>query len=141
MNILFFLMPKHEVIYVTENDDIHTALDTLKNSGYTAIPILSTEGGYIGTITEGDFLWFLRENKNYDVEALGSMSIMDIPRRTKAKPVTVKSSMEDLTLRAMDQNFMAVIDDAKHFIGIITRRSLLEYGYSMLPKAKENEKE
>ncbi len=137
MNILFFLMPKHEVVYVTENNILSEALDILKNSGYTAIPILSSEGGYIGTITEGDFLWYLRENKNYDTETLGSTPIMDIPRRIKAKPVTVKSSMEDLTLRAMDQNFVAVIDDTNHFIGIITRRALLEYGYSVLPKAKD----
>ena len=33
-----------------------------------------------------------------------------------------ESEMEDLIGRAMEQNFVPVVDDQEHFIGMITRR-------------------
>ena len=40
--------------------------------------------------------------------------------------------MEDLIGRAMEQNFVPVIDDQEHFIGIITRRDIIGYCYDKL---------
>ena len=37
--------------------------------------------------------------------------------------------MKDLLLMVMNQNFVSVIDDRDCFIGIITRKSVLEYFY------------
>ena len=45
--------------------------------------------------------------------------------------------MEDLIQKAMNQNFVPVVDDQKKFIGIITRKSIIEYCYEKLKKAKE----
>lgn len=46
--------------------------------------------------------------------------------------MTAKSKMEDLIGRAMEQNFVPVIDDEGHFIGIITRRDIIEYCYNKM---------
>lgn len=46
-------------------------------------------------------------------------------------------TMEDLIQKAMNQNFVPVVDDQKKFIGIITRKSIIEYCYEKLKKAKE----
>ena len=35
--------------------------------------------------------------------------------------------MEDLLDKAMQQNFVPVLDDNKSFIGIITRRDIMKY--------------
>ena len=35
--------------------------------------------------------------------------------------------MEDLLDKAMRQNFVPVIDDQKNFIGIVTRRDIMQY--------------
>ena len=56
MNVSFFLKPKAEVVYVYDTDPVRTALDRMFESGFTAIPVLSAKGRYVGTITEGDFL-------------------------------------------------------------------------------------
>lgn len=45
--------------------------------------------------------------------------------------------MEDLIGKAMEQNFVPVVDDQEHFIGIITRRDIIGY-YS--DKMKECDK-
>ena len=58
MNILFFLTPKEDVAHVDEDDTMRQVLEKMEHHGYTAIPLLSREGKYIGTITEGDLLWF-----------------------------------------------------------------------------------
>ena len=46
--------------------------------------------------------------------------------------------MEDLIGKAMEQNFVPVVDDEKHFIGIITRRDIIGYCYNKM-KDRENE--
>lgn len=53
MNILFFLTPKEDVAHVDEDDTMRQVLEKMEHHGYTAIPLLSREGKYIGTITEG----------------------------------------------------------------------------------------
>ena len=61
----------------------------------------------------------------------------DLPRRTIAteaaagqrgnSPVNAGAKMEDLLDKAMQQNFVPVLDDNKSFIGIITRRDIMKY--------------
>ena len=64
MNILFFLTPKEDVAHVEETDTMRQVLEKMEHHGYTAIPLLGVEGKYIGTITEGDLLWCIKEQKN-----------------------------------------------------------------------------
>ena len=59
MNIMFFLTHKSEVTYLYEDMGIKEGLDKLQASGYHAIPLISRDGEYIGTVTEGDFLWMI----------------------------------------------------------------------------------
>lgn len=56
MNILFFLTPKSEVAYISEEDTLRQALEKMEYHKYSAIPIISRTGRYIGTLTEGDLL-------------------------------------------------------------------------------------
>ena len=62
MNIAFFLTPKVEVIYEKSNNTMRQAIERMEYHRYTAIPILNDKGMYVGTLTEGDLLWKL---KNY----------------------------------------------------------------------------
>ena len=57
---------------------------------------------------------------------------MKVERRLDYQCVTAKSKMEDLIGRAMEQNFLPVVDDEGHFIGIITRRDIIEYCYNRM---------
>ncbi len=63
---------------------------------------------------------------------------MKIARRLDYQCVRADSDMEDLIGRAMEQNFIPVVDDDKHFIGIITRRDIIGYCYN---KMKDSDKE
>ena len=45
--------------------------------------------------------------------------------------------VEDLFDCAINQNFVPVLDDMGYFIGIVTRKDIMKYGYSLLKKRKE----
>ena len=49
------------------------------------------------------------------------------------------SKMEDLIDRAMEQNFVPVVDDRGQFIGIITRRDIIGYCYKNMRGREEHD--
>lgn len=127
MNILFFLTPKENEAHVEETDTMRQVLEKMEHHGYTAIPLLGVEGKYIGTITEGDLLWFLKDRNFPDLKLLEDMPITSIERRRDNQAVKIDESMENLFDKVMNQNFVPVVDDKKVFIGIVTRKDVLAY--------------
>ena len=128
MNILFFLTPKSEVAYVYDTDTVRQVLEKMENHRYSAIPVISKEdGSYIGTLTEGDLLWYIKEQDDLSVRDAEEILMTQVPRMRDNEPVEVDVNMEDLLNKAMNQNFVPVIDDRKRFIGIITRKDLIQY--------------
>lgn len=129
MNILFFLTPKNEVAYVQDDATMRQALEKMEFHRYTAIPILDQEGKYVGTLTEGDLLREIKDEYDLNLREAEDIPIMKVPRRWKMDPVNVGCDIEDLIQAAMRQNFVPVIDDQGVFIGIITRRAIIQYAF------------
>ena len=139
MNLLFFLSPKSEVAYVEESDSLRQVLEKMEYHGYTAVPLLSPDGRYIGTITEGDVLWKLKKENFPDIHELEEISVMQIARKRDNKAVHVNVDMEGLLERVMRQNFVPVVDDERRFIGIVTRKDVILYLRKELQKRQEQE--
>ena len=137
MNILFFLKPKSELAYIYDYHTLRQALEIMEYHKYSSVPILNREGKYVGSIKEGDVLWSLKKLNILSIKDAEDISIMKIERRMDYQCVTAESNMEDLIGKAMEQNFVPVVDDQEHFIGIITRRDIIGY-YS--DKMKECDK-
>ena len=131
MNILFFLTPKSDVAYIFEDETLRQTVEKMEHRKFSCIPILNKEGKYTGTISEGDLLWGIKRlNINStDLKQMEDVSIMAIPRRATYKPVHADADMEDLLDRAINQNYVPVIDDKGSFIGIITRKEIIKYCY------------
>lgn len=132
MNILFFLTPKSEVAYIYEDYTISQALEKMEYHKYSAIPIISKDGKYVGTITEGDFLWTLKNDLNLDLKGLEDVPVTDINRKMDNSPVSINADIEDLVIKSLNQNFIPVIDDQDTFIGIIKRRDVIGYCYEII---------
>ncbi|MGL5312243.1 MAG: CBS domain-containing protein [Peptostreptococcaceae bacterium] len=132
MNILFFLTPKSEVAYLYEDYTIRQALEKMEYHRYSSIPIIDKEGKYVGTITEGDLLWTLKNDFSLDLKSIEDISINNVSRRKDNRPVSINANIEDLISKSMNQNFVPVIDDQEIFIGIIKRRDIIEYCYNKL---------
>ncbi len=132
MNILFFLTPKSEVAYINEDDTIRQALEKMEHHKYSAIPIISRTGRYVGTLTEGDLLWGIKNQYNLDLKSAEKIPVTAIRRRCDNRPVKADANMENLIGKALNQNFVPVLDDQKCFIGIITRKDIIKYFYQKL---------
>lgn len=127
MNILFFLTPKSDVAYINEEDTLRQALEKMEYHKYSAVPVINRHGRYIGTLTEGDLLWGIKNKLDLSLKDAERIRITEIPRRSDNKPVSADSAMEDLIDKVLNQNFVPVLDDQKNFIGIITRKDVIRY--------------
>ena len=70
MNLLFLLHPKSLVAYLVSDCTARQGLEKMRAHGYTAIPVLNPKGEYIGTVSEGDFLWALVDDKECSLKKL-----------------------------------------------------------------------
>ncbi len=126
MNILFCLTPKEKVAHIYSDSTIRQALEKMQVYRYSAIPVLDREGAYVGTISEGDLLWFIKEMK-LDFEKTEQMGILEVPRNKTNTSVMITANMEDIIDISTQQNFVPVVDDYGSFIGIITRKDIFNY--------------
>jgi len=126
-SILFFLTPKAMCTYLYDDYTIRQALEKMEVAGYSALPILNRRGEYRGTLKEGDVLWAMKNMCYMDMRQAEARRIMEITRRRDNVPVRVTTTMYDLVDRATTQNFVPVVDDKDAFIGIVTRRSIIQY--------------
>ena len=137
MNILFFLTPKSDVAYIYDNYSLRQVLEKMEYHKYSCIPVIGVDGKYVGTITEGDLLWGLKERGAFDLKKAEEVPIRSFERRMDYAPVRIDSDMEDLLDKALRQNFVPVVDDQGAFIGIITRKAIIKYCYNEMKKNKK----
>ena len=141
MNILFFLTPKNEVAYVENDDTLRQVLEKIEYHKYTAIPMLNKNGKYVGTVTEGDLLRYIKEKWFLNIREAEDCSISRVPLRWKYQTVDINCNMEDLVDTAMKQNFVPVLDDADNFIGIVRRSDILKYCYKQSKAGRQKQEE
>jgi len=127
MNILFFLTPKAELTYIYEDETVLQALEKIEVRRYTAIPVINRQGNYVGTLTEGDLLFCLKNQFSLNFTDADKIKISQVRRYRTNQPVYADADIEDLLQKAANQNFVPVIDDQDIFIGIVTRRDIIQH--------------
>ncbi|HEX3026659.1 MAG TPA: CBS domain-containing protein [Clostridia bacterium] len=132
MNIAFFLTPKKDVVFQLFNSTMRQAMERMEYHRYSAIPILSEDGQYVGTLTEGDLLWKLKNTPRLNFKNTSKILISDVQLHVSNKPVHINCDMEDLLTTAINQNFIPVVDDNNKFIGIIKRSVIINYCFEKL---------
>ncbi len=129
MNIVMLLKPKCDVAFLYEDNTLRQGLEKMRYHGYTAIPVIARDGTYVGTVSEGDFLWSVLDNGGQSLKDEEKYTVRDILKAGWNPAVRVNITMDALLLKAMDQNFVPVTDDRGSFMGIVTRRDVLKYFY------------
>lgn len=132
MNILFFITPKEEVAFIYDDDSIRQVMEKMYHHRYSSVPMLSKDGKYVGTITEGDLLWGLKEFNLFSLKDTEDCPVTVFQRKHHYLPVHIETDMEDLIEKAMNQNYVPVVDDEGYFIGIIRRKEIIQYCYSKI---------
>lgn len=127
MKILSFIKPKSEVVFVYRDDTVKDALAKLEKTRFSSIPILDREGYYVGTLAEGDLLWGIKEISNFNVNHADNLLISDFKRHRDYLAINIDANMDELISKAMNENFVPVVDSHNLFIGIVTRKSIINY--------------
>lgn len=147
MNIAYFLTPKQETAYLYDDYTIRQALEKMRAHGYTRIPVISRDGQYKTVVGEGDFLWYMLDLGNgtgismHNAEELKLKNILEKESRRPYRPVRITAAREELVELAMNQNFVPVTDDDGTYIGIVTRRNILQYLVTQDPPKQETSRE
>ena len=102
------------------------ALRYIHKNGYQAVPVIDSEGHYVDTITEGDFLWNLIEDYHMDLETMRQVRVESIRRKWNYKAVSIDANIAELDEYIINQNFVPVVDGRNVFIGIVTRKSVIK---------------
>ena len=130
MNIAYFLLPKARVAYLYDDYTFRQGLEKMRHHGYTAIPVISRSGQYIGTVSEGDFLWFILDSGlegDSLSDLLKSTRVSQLVRQHRNPPARITSPMEELLAQSINQNFIPILDDRDVFIGIVVRGDIIKY--------------
>ena len=136
MNILRFLTPKSQVVYLYSDFTLRQAMEKMEYHRYTAVPVINRNGEYVDILTEGDVLWSLKNTCNFDLRAAEQTPLSEVHRHSRKDPIGADSDIEDLMSLAINQNFVPVIDDTNVFIGIVTRKDIMQYCFSKLNEQK-----
>ena len=102
------------------------ALRVIHKNGYQAVPVINRKGEYVGTVTEGDFLWNLIQDYHMDMEAMRNVRVESLRKKWDYKAVSIEANIAELDQYIMDQNFVPVVDGRNVFIGIVTRKQIIK---------------
>lgn len=129
MNPAMLLLPKSEVDYLVSDCSVRQGLEKFKRHGFTAVPLISREGIYLGTIRDKDFLFYILDCESADLKEMEDVPICEILTPEFNPPVQIDTDMEQVFIQVMEQNFVPVVDSRGLFVGIITRKAMLEKIY------------
>ncbi|MEZ4238673.1 MAG: CBS domain-containing protein [Myxococcota bacterium] len=130
MNLAFFLTPLDDVSWLPVTASVADAMVQLRRHSYTAVPLLDAQRRYVGTLTEGDLLFWLADHEG----GAEGARLAAVPRRFDVRAVAVDTDVRGLLGVAADQNFVPVVDSRGVLMGIVTRRAILVHLESLLPR-------
>lgn len=134
MNIAQLLIPKSSVAVIYDDATLRQGMEKLRYHKYTAIPVITRDNHYVGTVSEGDFLWYFfptgKESlQQRSLRTAEEHDIRDILIPDRNPPLRIDSPISEVFSQIMRHNFVPVVDDRDTFCGIVTRRSILRHFY------------
>jgi CBS domain-containing protein len=100
------------------------ALLVLIKSGYSAIPVVASDGKVVGTISKTLILDKILGLERIEFEALSTYTVADAMNPEVARIASDQSFMRALQL-SIDWPFLCVENDEGIFTGLMTRRGIL----------------
>lgn len=128
MNIQAFVKPFYDLTLVYDDQPLDDAIRIMTVNRFTSIPIITRDQKYVGTLTEGDILHFILNNpKCLKAETLKNFYVSQVKRHRDYETVSIDAAMPIVLSKASNENFVPVLDQNDKFVGIITRKVLLDY--------------
>lgn len=127
MKIASFLVPKAMTTFVYDYNTVRQAMEKMERSGYAEIPVLSKEGKYLYTISTKDLLALFKKDCKLCFMDCELIKISQVERSGQIEALNATVSVDDVLLKAMEQNLIPVVDDYYTYIGLVRRREIIQY--------------
>ena len=127
MNIFRFMIPKSLVVCIDSDSTVRQALEKMKFHRYVAVPVLDSDGVYIGTLRNDDIFKYFHDNGRFDYTSAEKDKVTSILDSGYAKPLYHTATIEEMIESVTEHNFVSVVDDRGCFIGLILRRDVLNF--------------
>ncbi len=139
MNVFNFLTPKNKTQYLQYNSTIRQALEKFDYYKFTTIPLIDSEGKFVTTLSEGDILRYIKNDCNFNIAKAESITIDQIEKYRSYQALTINTSIDTIIRLTLQQNFIPIIDDRGIFIGIIKRKTIIDYLFEKHPFTESKE--
>ena len=127
VNLLIFLTPKSETLYLNQNSTVRQTLENFDIHKYSVVPLIDDDGFFVSTISEGDILRFIKNSCKFDISVAERMKIKDLELYRPYKALPISTPMDDVVRLALEQNFIPIVDDRGVYIGIVKRKSIIDF--------------
>lgn len=127
MNLAKLMIPKFNTACLQETSTVRQGLEIMRHRGYTAIPVLDSNGLYVGSVTEGDFLRHILRIGDTDLKVHEHYQVKNIFRPEFCPALTINASEEDVLNAVVNQNYVPIVDDRGCLCGIVTRKAIIQY--------------
>ncbi len=127
INIAQIMLPKISTVHICESDTVRQGMEVFLRYGYTAIPVVSKDGKYLGSVTEGDFWRHMCRIGTTDKKEQETYRIRDIFRPDFCEPLPIETDVQSVIDVALKQNFIPIVDGRGYLCGIVTRQILIKY--------------
>ncbi len=122
MNIAQIMIPKVCTVFLHEHNTVRQGLEVMTRNGYSAIPVLDEAGGYVGSVSEGDFLRHVMAVGTTELRAHEQYRIASLVRRDFCPPLSIEAEDATVIEAIMNQNFVPIVDD--YYKGMATTVAL-----------------
>ena len=125
--IFDFLTPKNKTFYLNHDATIRQIVETFDVHKFSVVPLIDEDGKFISTISEGDVLRFIKNHCQFDVYMAEDVRINTIELYRPYKALLISASLDEVIKLTLEQNFIPVVDDRGMYIGIIKRKTIIDY--------------
>ncbi|MFU2205474.1 cyclic-di-AMP-binding protein CbpB [Streptococcus pluranimalium] len=141
-----YLIPSKDLAIVVDTHNMDHVLLLMTSNGYSRIPVITKEKHYCGTVSISDIMHYQGEHNLADWEL--SQTDVAVAVNDKVETILLDASLTEIMHKLVDNPFLPVLDKDQHFMGIITRKSILKAvnallhdfteDYDIIPKEKHD---
>lgn len=126
-SIILLLTPKKITFFLSDTSTVRQALEKFDAHKFSVVPLVDEQGKYVGTLSEGDILRFIKNQPNFSTVLAENVLVKDIDHYRPYRAVTIDALMSEVFALSLEQNFIPVVDDKDTYIGIIKRKEVIKY--------------
>jgi len=127
ISIMNFLTPKSVTTYMFNNYTVRQALEINDQHKFQVLPIIDRNGYYVSTVSEGDLLRHIKHMGDFNIYETANDRLDDVEKYRPYKAASVDTDYKVVLQLLLEQNFVPVVDSRNIYIGIIKRRTMIEY--------------